>query len=150
MANNFQNFPTNQNNIQPTMPQMPVNNLPQGQVMLPNYQQNSILFPQPIGSVYNLNTGTDIGNIPTGAGVSVGLCLNENILYIKTFQNGSPMLLGYKLSPIEGHPSNDSDLVEENEKLKHILQSYDNRFSELEKQLNRLKSNVGGKSEWQI
>lgn len=70
-----------------------------------NIQMQSF-FPQPIGNVYNLNTSSDINNIPTGAGVSIGLCLNENIIYIKGSQNGSPMLLGYTLAPIDGAPSN--------------------------------------------
>lgn len=135
MANNF-NF-------------QPINSQPQQlQQMQPAQlmQQNSILFPQPIGSVYNLNTASDIGNIPTGANASVGLCLNEGILYIKTLQNGSPMLLGYKLSPL-GNPPEE---IEDKDKLNNILHSFENRFTELEKQLVRLKDSVGGKKEWQI
>ena len=115
MANNFQNFqlPNTQSPNQQNS-QAQLNNM-----MLPNYQQNTILFPQPIGNVYNLNTATDIANIPTGAGVSLGLCLAENILYIKALQNGAPALLAYKLGPVESN-----DITEDNDKIKQILQSF--------------------------
>ena len=135
MANNFQNF------------QLPNTQSPQlNNMMLPNYQQNTILFPQPIGNVYNLNTAADIANIPTGAGVSLGLCLAENILYIKALQNGAPALLAYKLGPVESN-----DITEDNDKIKQILQSFENRFTSIEKQLSSIKEKVGGsKIEWPI
>lgn len=142
MANNFQNF-----QLQNTQPpnqqssQAQINNM-----MLPNFQQNPILFPQPVGSVYNLNTAADIANIPTGAGVSLGLCLAENILYIKALQNGAPALLAYKLGPVESN-----DITEDNDKIKQILQSFENRFTSIEKQLSSIKEKVGGsKIEWPI
>ena len=141
MANNYNFQPIN------SQPQQ-LQNMQPAQQMIQNTAQNSSLFPQPIGSVYSLNTASDIGNIPTGMGASVGLCLNEGVLYIKTLQNGSPMLLGYKLNPMG---LNDSEIdSEENEKINHILQSFDNRFTELEKQLVKIKNNLGGKKEWQI
>ena len=76
----------------------------QNQPFMMNQFQNPMgqsLFPTPTGSVYSLNTATDIGNVPAGVGISVGLCLQENVMYIKALQNGNPMLLGYRLSPIE-------------------------------------------------
>lgn len=142
MANNFQNFqlPNTQSPSQQNS-QAQLNNM-----MLPNYQQNTILFPQPIGNVYNLNTAADIANIPTGAGVSLGLCLAENILYIKALQNGAPALLAYKLGPVESN-----DITEDNDKIKQILQSFENRFTSIEKQLSSIKEKVGGsKIEWPI
>lgn len=142
MANNFQNFqlPNTQSPNQQNS-QAQLNNM-----MLPNYQQNTILFPQPIGNVYNLNTAADIANIPTGAGVSLGLCLAENILYIKALQNGAPALLAYKLGPVESN-----DITEDNDKIKQILQSFENRFTSIEKQLSSIKEKVGGsKIEWPI
>jgi hypothetical protein len=145
MANNFQNF-----QLQNQAPNQQNNQAAQiSNMMLPNFQQNPILFPQPIGNVYNLNTAADIANVPTSAGVSLGLCLNENILYIKALQNGAPALLAYRLGPIE---SNDiADDSKDNEKIKQILQSFENRFSSLEKQINNIKEKVGGnKIEWQI
>ena len=140
MANNYNFQPVNSQAQQ-------FSNNQAAQAIMPNLAQNSILFPQPIGNVYNLNTANDIGNIPTGANPSVGLCLNESLLYIKTLQNGSPMLLGYKLTPL-GAPT-DENTSEDTEKIRNILHSFDNRFTELEKQVIRLKETVGGKKEWQ-
>ena len=141
MANNYNFQPTNQQLQQ-------FQNNQSAQNVIPNLAQNSILFPQPIGNVYNLNTANDIGNVPTGANPSIGICLNENLLYIKTLQNGSPMLLGFKLTPL-GTPIEDIN-SEDGEKIRDILHSFDNRFTELEKQFTRLKESVGGKKEWQI
>jgi hypothetical protein len=42
------------------------------------------LFPQPQGNVYNINSTLEVANVPVGAGVSVALCLPENVMYIKT------------------------------------------------------------------
>lgn len=144
MANNFQNFQL-QNTQQPN----PQNSSAQiTNMMLPNFQQNTILFPQPIGNVYNLNTAADIANVPTGTGVSLGLCLNENILYIKALQNGVPALLSYKLGPIE---LNDIAEDKNDDKIKQILQSFENRFKSIEKQLSNIKEKVGGNNvEWPI
>lgn len=101
MANNYFNYtnPAPQNQTQPQMqqmPQMPINSQPNYNQSLPNF------FLQPIGSIYNINTASEINQVPASSNLSVGLCLSENIMYIKSFQNGAPMLLGYRLSPIEG------------------------------------------------
>lgn len=145
MANNFQNFQLqNQQNPNQNAQQSQISNM-----MMPNYQQNTILFPQPIGSVYNLNTAADIANVPTGAGVSLGLCLNENILYIKALQNGAPALLSYRLGPIETNEISEDS--KDNERIKQILQSFEARFAAIEKELSGIKDKVGGKKiEWQI
>lgn len=145
MANNFQNFQLqNQQNPNQNAQQSQISNM-----MMPNYQQNTILFPQPIGSVYNLNTAADIANVPTGAGVSLGLCLNENILYIKALQNGAPALLSYRLGPIETNEISEDS--KDNERIKQILQSFEARFATIEKELSGIKDKVGGKKiEWQI
>ena len=101
MANNYFNYtnPTSQNQTQPQMqqmPQTPINSQPNYNQSLPNF------FLQPIGSIYNINTASEINQVPASSNLSVGLCLSENIMYIKSFQNGAPMLLEYRLSPIEG------------------------------------------------
>jgi len=44
------------------------------------------MFPQPQGSVYSINSPLEIGNVPIGStGLSVALCLNEGLMYIKSF-----------------------------------------------------------------
>ena len=64
-----------------------------------NYQIQQ-MFPQPQGSVYAINTPTEIGNVPIGStGLSVAICFNEQIMYIKSFQNGNPVIMAYRVTP---------------------------------------------------
>lgn len=98
------------------------------------------LFPQSVGNVYSLNSSSELGNLPTGNGLSVGLCMNDNILFIKSLQNGEPVFLTYRLSPI----SNQDD------KLTNYLKSQEEKISNLESEIKKLKEKIGGKLEWQI
>lgn len=155
------------NQQMPPMPQaqsVPPNQSAPSFLQNPNFQNvpmGQSLFPQPTGSVYNLGTASDIGNVPAGIGISVGLCLQENVMYIKALQNGSPMLLGYKLSPLEGTPNAQAPepvvnseeteaLVRENKKLVEILKGHEDKILMIESQLAKIKDKVGGKSEWQL
>ena len=57
-----------------------MNNYPNSYGTAPNYnyQQIQQMFPQPQGSVYAINTPTEIGNVPIGStGLSVAICFNE-------------------------------------------------------------------------
>ena len=63
-------------------------------------QQIQQIFPQPQGSVYAINTPTEIGNVPIGStGLSVAICFNEQLMYIKSFQNGNPVIMAYRVLP---------------------------------------------------
>ena len=76
----------------------------QGQVapQYGNFAQIQQMFPQPQGSVYSINTAAEIGNVPIGStGLSIALCLNDQIMYIKSFQNGTPVVMAYKISPFQ-------------------------------------------------
>ena len=65
-------------------------------------QQIQQMFPQPQGSVYTINSPLDIGNVPIGStGLSVAICLPDNLLYIKSFQNGQPAIMVYRISPFQ-------------------------------------------------
>ena len=55
-----------------------------------------------------IGSSNDVANVPVGAGLSAAICLREGLIYLKTIQNGSPMLLGYKLSPLENSPIQES------------------------------------------
>ena len=88
------------------------------------------MFPQPVGSVYNLNSANEVGNVPTGPSVSVGLCLNENALYIKTLQNGQPALLGYRLVPMGGSGTTQSNSAPTN--YDEVINKLNERISKLE------------------
>lgn len=64
------------------------------------FQQIQQMFPQPQGSVYSINAPLEIGNVPIGStGLSIALCLPENLMYIKSFQNGNPVIMAYKITP---------------------------------------------------
>ena len=152
------NQPTNVQQVAapPQNPQFLMNNQ-----QFQGNQMSQPLFPQPTGSVYNLNTASDIGNVPAGVGISVGLCLQENVMYIKALQNGSPMLLGYRLSPIEGSANSGNtsnavpteeteELIKENKRLVEVLKGHDEKIQMIENQLAKMKERIGGKSEWQL
>lgn len=155
MANNYQNFqfnPQGNSQFNQSLSQ-------QNQTILPNQinqpYPGQIVFPQPVGNVYNLNSANEIGNIPFGGNISVGLCLSENIIYIKSLQNGNPMLLGYKLSPIENFNSN-TQMTQNStpdSKLDEIIAAFElnnRKIDSLEKQISKIKEKIGGKVEWQI
>ena len=65
-----------------------------------NYQQIQQMFPQPQGSVYAISAPTEIGNVPIGStGLSVAICFNDQLMYIKSFQNGNPVIMAYRIAP---------------------------------------------------
>ena len=72
---------------------------------IPGYnqiQQIQQMFPQPQGSVYAINSPLDIGNVPIGStGLSVAICLVDNLMYIKSFQNGQPIIMSYRIVPFQ-------------------------------------------------
>ena len=92
----------------------------------------------------------DVANVPVGAGLSAAICLRDNVMYLKTIQNGSPMLLGYRLAPLDG---NGADSVQEqaqpvaDTKITAILEDYGKRLENLEKQLIPV-TKKGGNPEW--
>ena len=122
------------------------------QQMYPTMVNVPSFFPQPIGNVYSLQTASEIGNIPAGNGLSVGLCLSEGVLYIKSLQNGAPMLVEYYLKSAEGgRPQNETDAApnEETKKIYAILEKYEEKISKLENQIKQLRGR-GGEPEWQV
>lgn len=148
MANYLNNFQTNA--MPPINTVNPVAPLPQ-QGQMPMMQAPQLVFPQPVGNVYNLNNSNEIGNVPTGVGITLGLCLNENLLYIKTLQNNVPALLAYKLVPFEGYGQQidvttqtaatmpqDDDIKQLKEEVKQL------------KELLTKKVGDGGAQKWQL
>lgn len=108
------------------------------QAMPQYYQQTPQLFPTPQGNVYFINNSLEIANIPMGTGFSAALCLSEKLLYLKTLQNGNPMLLVYNLEPYKNNEENN-----ENNSIELILKKYEERLSDLEKRINKVTN--GGK-----
>ena len=127
-------------------------------------------LPQPQGNVYLINSSNEITLVPVGAvGVSVAICMTEGVMYLKTMQNGNPMLLRYKLNSLdipvptnhvtEQVPNNNDDKIFNN-----ILKNYDERIKQLESLVNNLQlsksspqqnqqvnsTHQGGTKEWQL
>lgn len=120
-------------------------------------------FPQPQGSIYMIGSSNDVANVPVGTGVSAAICLREGLIYLKTIQNGSPMLLGYKLSPLEGNtivqeqktqnqqaavPQTPNSAQEPNleQRILTALEDFESRLKKIE---GSVKSK-GGTDKWQL
>lgn len=89
------------------------------------------MFPQPNGNVYLIQNSLEVANVPAGAGITIALCMAENLMYLKTIQNGQPTFLAFRISPYTEAPrptpqqsSNEATL--------------ENRVANLEKQLSTL------------
>lgn len=106
--------------------------------MANNFQgyQSQQFFPQPQGNVYLINNSFEVANIPVGTGVSVAICMNEEVVYLKTIQNGNPMVMAYKLTAyIPEKAPQSSEIV-------NVLNSLSDRLTQIE---NQLKKSSGGK-----
>lgn len=100
-------------------------------------QQIQQMFPQPQGSVYSINSLAEIGNVPIGStGLSIALCLSESIMYIKSFQNGNPVIMAYRIAPYTKEEA-DQSAAEGN--------SYEERLLKLEEAVKAITNNNGGK-----
>ena len=117
------------------------NYMPYNQNQAQQFQpyQATQYFPQPQGSIYMIASSNDVANVPVGAGLSAAICLREGIKYLKTIQNGSPMLLGYRLSSLEGtepqQEQNKTSSCEIDKKITAILKDYGDRITKVEQYL---------------
>lgn len=127
---------------QANLPQAPINT----QVLNQNIQP---LFPQPQGNVYNINSTLEVANVPVGAGMSIALCLPENVMYIKTMQNGNPLFYPYKIIPFtqEQSQKTDSPPSEKSnvsvEQLEEQIKLCNNKITNIEEQLNSFNKKKG-------
>lgn len=117
MTRNFNSF---QNPQVPQMGQMPHTS---------QYQQQ--IFLQSQGSVYIINSSAEVNSMPISAGVSVALCFSEGMCYLKSMQNGKPMILAYNLIPYTPEKSQEE---EKGKTIEDLLNSYDQRLKTLEDQ----------------
>lgn len=102
---------------------------------IPNfYGQQQPMFPQPNGNIYVISNSLEVANVPAGAGITAAICQAENLLYLKTVQNGVPTFLAYKLSPYTDSP-----------KMSHVENETEQRLTAIEKQLAALLTKIGGK-----
>ena len=106
-----------------------------------NYQQIQQMFPQPQGSVYSINTPVDVGNVPIGStGLSVAICFQESLMYIKSFQNGNPVIMAYRIAPYtkDAPVQTQASAAEE-------VNPLEQRLAKLEQMLLNNNTNEGGK-----
>lgn len=118
--------------------------IPYGQGQAPaqfnSFRQIQDMFPQPQGSVYSINTPTEIGNVPIGStGLSVAICFAEQLMYIKSFQNGNPVIMAYRVIPYSKEEKVETPNASE--------PTLEDRLSRLEQQLSLIinKATEGGK-----
>ena len=102
---------------------------------IPNfYGSQQPMFPQPNGNIYVISNSLEVANVPAGAGITAAICQAENLLYLKTVQNGVPTFLAYKLSPYTDSP-----------KMTPVENETEQRLAAIEKQLAALLTKIGGK-----
>lgn len=97
--------------------------------------QSAPMFPQPNGNVYLIQNSLEVANIPTSGGLATVICMPENLMYIKTIQNGQPTLLAYTISPYETPRTTAAPAIQSN---------LESRVAALEQQLSMFKQQQGG------
>ena len=85
------------------------------------------MFMTPQGNVYVIDSPLEVANVPMGTGLSVAICPNESLMYLKMYQNGAPSITAYKLAPYE-QPTGNSNLDK-------VLQNITDRLDKIEKSL---------------
>lgn len=112
-----------------------------------NYFQPQQYFTQPQGSSYLINSSLEISNIPIGSGLSVALCLSEGLMYLKTLQNGNPIMMAYKITPYtQEQASTQSAVTTPIPGIEELTEKIEN----LQRQINELKKMNGGKISEQL
>ena len=113
--------------------------------------QNRQTLPQPIGNIYNLNTASEIYNIPAGNNTSVGICLNEQVMYLKSYQNGYPVIVGYRLTPLEVANSTTQQAAAQQED-NNLTNELNLNIKDLIKKLDEIKTKPQKREveQWQI
>lgn len=79
------------------------------------------IFPSPQGNVYTINSTLEVANVPASSGLTVALCLNEGLMYIKSLQNGQPMFWAYKMVPYEEKKEDGDRLSVLEDKVENLL-----------------------------
>ena len=117
-----------------------------------NQYQNQQVFPQPQGSSYIINNSVEISNIPMGMGISVALCLSEGLMFLKTMQNGNPILMAYKITPYtqeNNSTTQGSQTIQQSSSLD--LTKLEQKVNDLEQQISELKKiKTGGRLNEQL
>lgn len=100
-------------------------------------------YPLPQGNVYTIDNPNEVDSVPCGTGVSVALCLNKNLMYIKSIQGGSPLFWVYKISPMM-ETKQDTDLARSENEVS------DERVRRLEEKIDMLLKEVNGNAKSEL
>ena len=100
-----------------------------------NALQTQQYFPMPQGNVYTIEQPEEVNSVPCGTGVSVALCLNKGLMYIKSIQGGSPLFWVYKISP-----AMETTSVQKQERKEET----EDRVARLEQKIDKLLKEVNG------
>lgn len=114
-----------------------MNNQPQQNF---NQFQTPQMFPQPNGNIYSINSSNELTNIPVGIGLSAALCLSENMLYLKSIQNGNPVIWSYRLS--SGEQDRSATITNSNSNNKDYssyIKDLEEKYSLLENRLKKIE-----------
>lgn len=102
---------------------------------MPSFQTQQY-FPTPQGNVYFINNSLELANVPMGNNLSLAICMNEGVFYIKTLQNGAPTLMAYQFSAYE--PKNTAP---------QSITNFEERLKKIEEAVFPKKQTLGGKLE---
>ena len=98
--------------------------------------QSPQMFPQPNGNLYTINTSNELTNITVGIGLSAILCLPENKLYLKSLQNGNPVIWSYNL--IGGDSENKPIACDSTEKeYRTYFRAIDEKYNTIDERLKK-------------
>ena len=169
--NGFNNYNAYTSYLTPQTNGYSASNYIQNQLGIPSMQQPMMqqqpqlpaqqFFAQPSGQLFSINNSNELQNIPVQEGtISAIINPNENMLYLKTLQNGKHLVLDYQLKGVEdvqkdkeqqpiaiGSPANESpkevaNLKQQVADLNSIINKMSKRIDQLEKKNNE---NVGAK-----
>ena len=108
----------------------------------PNYFGAISPQPQPSGMVYQVQNSMEVNAIPVAAGIVAAINMQENLLYLKSANNG---IAAYKLTPYtEPVKTNDSNSLEQR------LTSMEQQLSALIAALNKNEPKVAKEPQQQI
>lgn len=153
--NNYQSpmFNTSNNSGAMVPPQSGISSSPTYSTIptMPQVPSAQSYFPQPQGNVFMINSSSEVNSVPISNGLSAAISLNDNTMFLKTIQNGNPILVGYKLCPLETY----SQPVEKPlpkapaaDNVEELLKKFEERLDAMEQSL---KKKTGGKTEgWQL
>lgn len=92
--------------------------------MTNNYPNYNYRAPQPQvqGNVYLINSPNELDALPAAPGYTAGIILQENLLILRTFQNGIPITSTYDLVYREKDGKSEiTQIKEEIEIIKNLL-----------------------------